>query len=271
MKYVKFPFHGLFLLSFLFFVACSGGGDKSKSDAESIDDISLDLSESGSSAYPVVELSKVINTLNEAGAGYVFSITNDPYNVDSYLSFKKQALNLGIYGADLSYAAIYGKQQQVDNYMEAFSTLFTKLEIGGDQAKGFADKLKANQENQDSLVNIISRGFIDTYRFLMENDQDELSLLILAGSWVEGVYLVGATIDFAEKKHPLRNLILEHKKSLNDLLKILEKYKDNPQLSEIYSTLTDLHNIFIAMEDKPEDEKIKALRNKIYEIRDAMI
>jgi hypothetical protein len=50
--------------------------------------------------------------LKKAGAEYDKDILNDVKNVDNYTAASKQALNLGIYGADLSYASVFNNTQE---------------------------------------------------------------------------------------------------------------------------------------------------------------
>lgn len=48
----------------------------------------------------------------KAGAKYNKNILNDVKNVDKYTSAGQQALNLGIYGADLSYTSVFNHTQE---------------------------------------------------------------------------------------------------------------------------------------------------------------
>src|SRR6056297_1934285 len=53
--------------------------------------------------YPLPSTFEITETLNEIGASFIISLTNDVENADQYVTEEKQALNLGVYSADLSY------------------------------------------------------------------------------------------------------------------------------------------------------------------------
>ena len=64
------------------------------------------------SDYPLPSSFEVTKLLVEAGASYILNLCNPVDNVNRYISLKSKALNLGVYGADLSYAATYNQAQE---------------------------------------------------------------------------------------------------------------------------------------------------------------
>ena len=64
------------------------------------------------SEYPLPSSFDVTKLLVEAGASYILNLCNPVDNVNRYISLKSRALNLGVYGADLSYAATYNQAQE---------------------------------------------------------------------------------------------------------------------------------------------------------------
>ena len=98
-------------------VAC-GGGESGQQDT-------LNVPDSADSAAQAERMRKTRNIfynipspmetaalLRKAGAEYDKDILNDVKNVDRYTAASKQALNLGIYGADLSYASVNNQTQE---------------------------------------------------------------------------------------------------------------------------------------------------------------
>ena len=57
--------------------------------------------------YPLPTSAEVIKMLTELEVGYIIGITNPVENTKKYFSSSTRAVNLGVYGADLSYATLY--------------------------------------------------------------------------------------------------------------------------------------------------------------------
>ena len=71
------------------------------------------------SDYPLPTSFEVTRLLIESGASYILDLCNKTDNVSKYISLKSKALNLGVYGADLSYAATYNQTQETMQFLEA--------------------------------------------------------------------------------------------------------------------------------------------------------
>ena len=67
--------------------------------------------------------------LQEAGATYEFSLPSNPSAVDDYQSIEEQALNMGVYGADLNYATVFDKTTEIMLYLQCARTLGNELGI----------------------------------------------------------------------------------------------------------------------------------------------
>ncbi len=73
--------------------------------------------------YPLPSSAEVIKKLTEMDLGYIIGSTNPPANARNYVESYNRSVNLGVYGADLSYATLYNMQQDVIDYMTAISEL----------------------------------------------------------------------------------------------------------------------------------------------------
>ena len=67
--------------------------------------------------------------LTELEVGYIIGISNPVENTKKYFSSTTRAINLGVYGADLSYATLYNMQQEVINYLNAIRSLSNELNM----------------------------------------------------------------------------------------------------------------------------------------------
>ncbi len=267
MKEFKFLIGILLFSAFLF--SCSNN-NSSKKAAEAVDDVSVEDLNTAVENMPMPSSYEIIQTLNKSGAGYIFDITNPPANVENYVSYKQKAINLGIYAADLTYTTTYQKKDETAMYLDNFVQLVGDLEITT-LDRNFFQRVQNNLDNKDSLIIIIKEAQYNTQKFLNKSGKNEIALYALTGSWVEGMYLVGATLKFAEDKQPLFNIIIDYKKSLQELIKLMEKYKDDENFKDLYSSLKELDNLFGKVKSTDDIKNIEALKDKIINFRNTLV
>lgn len=268
MKYLKLLMGVVFLSTIIF--SCSNN-NTSKKSADAIDDIVVDDLDEMVENMPMPSSYEIIKMLNESGAGYIFDVTNAPENVEKYITYKQKAINLGIYAADLTYTTTYQKNDKTAMYLDNFVQLVGDLEISTLDGK-FFESVQNNLDNKDSLIIIVKKAQMDTHKFLNETGKNEIALYALTGSWVEGMYLVGAAVKFADNKQPLYEMIVKNKNSLDDLVKLMEKFKDDENFKELYSALNEIRDLFAKIEKNKTDMKsADQLKDKIIEFRNSLV
>lgn len=231
--------------------------------------------------------------LKKAGASYDKSILNDVTHVDRYTSASKQALNLGIYGADLSYASVNNHTQESMFYTSCAKKLADRLGVSGAFDDATLERMEKNMQDRDSLLNIISETYWSVDAYLKENDRDHISALMIAGGWVEGLY-IATQVARTSATPELRQRIAEQKLSLNDLLGLIDTYDDSdPALNATKQDLRTLAEAFATVEvgagggDVSQqdgvtvigggsaatisDEQLAAIRDQVTAIRNAYI
>lgn len=185
--------------------------------------------------------------LKKAGAEYNKDILNDVVNVDNYTAASKQALNLGIYGADLSYASVYNNTQESMLYTSCVQQLAKKLDITNAFNEVVVNRLEQNRNNRDSLLNIISETFWNVDAYLKENGRDNISALIVVGGWVEGLYIATQVANMHETPE-LRQRIAEQRLPLIDLVELVQTYSpDDPVLGSVLQDLEKLDSLYASV------------------------
>ena len=181
------------LLLIIFVVIIGGCRSKQSTDSKGTeipkDEVIKEEAILDLSGYPLPTSFYITEMLNKAGAPYILSIANTTENVGKYFSQKDKALNLGIYGADLSYSSTYMMKQETMMYLKVSSRLTDEMNISTAYNRTYIDRVENNLDNGDSLILIISDSFFDTYSYLVRNKKDVYALLVMAGSWIEGLYL----------------------------------------------------------------------------------
>jgi hypothetical protein len=166
-------------------------------------------------------------------------------NVDKYTGESRQAVMLGIYGADLSYTAIFDQKQLTTEYFAAAQKLARQMDADGTITPELLERLEKNQANRDSMLNIISEAYSDLNGYLKEKDRVEVSAMVVAGGWLEALYL--STQYSGDGNSAMRQRIAEQKYSLNNLMGYLEKFGDTPSLQELKTDLSRLQEAYGAV------------------------
>ncbi|HRN35845.1 MAG: hypothetical protein M9900_12605 [Flavobacteriales bacterium] len=231
----------------LLFAAC-GGGDQpvtQELNVPALDSADIIRSERTRSIfYNIPSPMETAGLLKSAGAVYDRDILNDVKNVDNYTAASKQALNLGIYGADLSYASVYNNTQESMLYTSCAQKLAKKLDVTNAFNQAVVDRLEKNRNSRDSLLNIISETYWQVDAYLKENGRDNISALMVAGGWVEGLYI--ATQVAKQHNTPeLRQRIAEQRIPLDDLVGLVKTYgPDDPAIASALKDLERLQALF---------------------------
>jgi hypothetical protein len=228
---------------------------------------------------------QIASIFKKAGLLYYPNISNSPENASKYNSGKiSEALNLGIYSADLSYSALNKQNQDSKNYMKASRQLASQLGL----AKVFeTDNLAARFENNlsvdDSLASIIAEMQMQTDMILEEHEQEYISATVFAGAWVESMYIGGKVFEKGKAKNVSFRLV-EQMAIAENIIKALNVYeKKDPAITGIIADLNSVRDIFknfagikklgADQEDVDftkipiSDEEIGSLIRKIDEIR----
>jgi len=163
-------------------------------------------------------------------------------NVDKYTGESRQAVMLGIYGADLSYTAIFDQKQLTTEYFAAAQKLARQMDADGTITPELLERLEKNQANRDSMLHIISEAYSDLNGYLKEKDRVEVSAMVVAGGWLEALYL--STQYSGDGNSAMRQRIAEQKYSLNNLMSYLEKFGDTPSLQELKTDLSQLQEVY---------------------------
>jgi len=182
--------------------------------------------------------------LKKAGAQYNSKILNDVKNVDKYTAASQQALNLGVYGADLSYASVFNHTQESMFYTSCSRKLADRLGVTNAFNDSTLELMQSKMNDRDGLLDIISETYWSVDGYLKENGRDNISALMIAGGWVEGLYIatqVSSTNDTPE----LRQRIAEQKHSLADLIGLIAAYQaEDARLESVKGDLAALQELF---------------------------
>lgn len=177
---------------------------------------------------------------------------NPANKADGYSTSFQQALNLGIYQADLGYLIANHQTQEALTYFGAVKKLGDKLQIFGAFEDQMMERAEKNLDSRDSLFAILSDAFKNADVYLNENAMMASADLIVAGGWLESTYLVTQILKTYDSG-PLRKRIGDDKLILPQLLASLEQHKDSKDHMALATQLRELNTIYDQIKIKHDD------------------
>jgi DNA-directed RNA polymerase subunit F len=186
---------------------------------------------------------EMADMIKDAGFSFDKNVLNPVEKVNKYINEENLAINLGIYAADLSYSTVFDQKQESVNYLSASKTLASALGIDGALDEQFMERVQRNQNNRDSLISYVTQSYQNVNAYLKEGKRTDVSALIIAGAWVETLYL---STQYAGKKgeKAMRQRVAEQTYSLNQLVNYLNLFATSNRVNQMKEDLIKLQMIY---------------------------
>jgi hypothetical protein len=205
--------------------------------------------------YNIPSPTEIPYLLQNTGAEFNESLINPRTKVDQYATrTDKAALNLGVYAADIGYLSSYDKTQEAIDYLNSAKTLADNMGVIGTFDADVLKQLEANISNKDSLTKILDATMKKTEDFLKDDNRTKLSALVITGSFIEGLYISTGLVksypkDLKESERnivltDLMRVILQQKKSVSELLKMLSSTEQTESVTPIVADLKSLETAY---------------------------
>jgi hypothetical protein len=182
--------------------------------------------------YNIPSPIEMANLIQKTNVQYKPELLSKHGREKEFLTQDIQALNLGVYGADLSYCRVFDQIQESIKYLSSIRYLTQALQIPQDESNKAVERLEKNLSNKDSLINVVIDMFTNADTYLKENQREGTAVLILVGSWVEGMYIATNLIPDNAKRPELLERIAHQKHSSQNLKKLLEPYATENQFRQ---------------------------------------
>jgi hypothetical protein len=250
------------------------GSNKPSTDQQTVKDsltkteISKDVKEI---VFPLPTPFEITRMLNDIGAKYVSSSLNPAEKADKYFTEKNKAINLGVYGADLAYAATYSQKQDVELYSKALKTLIDGLGINIDYSAMLSDNFKQKVNNKDTLTKIVTNTFFDTYKYLNEKSNPDLAIMMASGMWVELMYIATHISEDTYHNTDLVRIIVNQKDSYSKLLKLLNNRDTDKDIKELETKLLVLKPVFDKVESGLKENDYLLILKTIQSVRKSIV
>ena len=160
-----------------------------------------------------VEITEIFSRLETA---YNTDMLNPVESADNYLSASKAALNLGIYGVDLSYLKMFDMNTEMLKYMVAVRKLSSRLNIPMEYLTDPLDQIENNMSDTDSVLALANNAYKRIEEHLEQHDRKSTAGLMVLGGWIEALYIsTGLLLDTENPDPEVVQRIAEQKYTLN--------------------------------------------------------
>jgi hypothetical protein len=266
----------IYLVSFTLLTSCKGDKDDTSDITEEASTTSGVIDNKQISAQNVFNSiparAEIIRLISESKIEYNPDLLNSPDVASKYSLENSRALNLGVYGTDLSIAGAFDQTQESMLFLGCVNTLAKNLGVSTAFDQHMMDRMEAYKENRDSTLEIIVQSFRKADEYLKENGRPGTSALILGGSWIEGIY-VSCKIAQDNSSESVIKTILKQEESLKHLINMMEASNLGDDAKYILEGLNSLHTSFIAANEKKTYtvDTIKEISDKIYALRKKVV
>jgi len=164
-------------------------------------------------------------------------------NAEKFSDKYGQALALGGYGVDMGYLNLNDKTIYIIEYLDAIRTVSKDLKVDAFFNFSLMSDLAKNRKNVDSLIHISTENFNKIDEHFRSQSRGDLSVLILVGSWVEGLYMFDK-IALENKTQDIVNRIGEQKVIIDNMYAILNKIEHVEYYKQLKTKFDALKKVY---------------------------
>jgi hypothetical protein len=233
--------------SFAFLVAgCSGSSDENDIQNVTVDSTDLVTADS---TLPVVDYSvptpnELFEIIKLQGGKQQMNLVNSLENSENYVDVKSKALNFGVYSADVAYLSCFGIGIDFLKYFKKIEELGEELGISGAFDEGVMERIENNEANADSLFMISNDTYYNSYMYLEENQKGVELSLIMAGGYIESLYIITNLVKTYSDTDPIVEKIGDQKVVMENLIDFISQYGDDASVADVITDLKSLSEVF---------------------------
>jgi hypothetical protein len=215
----------------------------------------------------------ILDRLFKSGVVYRKEFINPVTNEAKYLQNNSKALNLGIYGADLTYTICFEQFSELGPYLKCAKKLADDLGIPLAFNKETLDRYQDYRENKDSLRGAVYRSYHEVDKTLRSNERISQAALVVTGGWIEGLYIAASTASkndlTPEARKELLRIVRKQSFHLDNIINLLNEFKSEPYFQQLISELQQIQQVYASAKSKKEvsEEESAAILAKVSAFR----
>ena len=239
---IKFRFAAFVLSGFALVTSCGDGGTDEVVDSPKVGDtIGVSGIQIKGQSFMMPSPMMIASMVKSAESKYDNTLLNPTANVSKYTEAMKQALNLGVYGADLGYITMYENTPDALEYYKIVNNLADGLKITSSFDENLMKRFSDNVANKDSMMVLVGEAYQRSDNFLRESQQEHIAALILAGGWIESMHFALATYAKNPTNNDIAVRIGEQKNTSAGLVKLLTDCQ-KPEVAELITLMRQIQD-----------------------------
>ena len=197
----------------------------------------------GGQVFVIPSPIQTADLIAKSKAPFNTDLLNPTENSEKYTSTFKKSLNMGIYGADLGYLAVYNATDKTTSYLKSVRGLANEIGLGTAFNDELANKISESLGNEGKMLSLVSEAYKTADDYLKENKKDDVASLVIVGGWLESFHFACAAAN-ATGNTELIERVADQKSVLKTILAMLKQYRDNEEYDDLAVELEDLQRLF---------------------------
>lgn len=197
----------------------------------------------GGQVFVIPSPIQTADLISKSNAPFNSELLNPTENTSKYSSTFKKALNMGIYGADLGYLAVYNMTDKTTAYLKAVRGLANEIGLGNAFNDQLANKISESLGDEGKMLSLVSEAYKTADDYLKENKKDDVASLVIIGGWVESISFA-CNVAKTTQNPEIIERIADQKNVLKTILAMLKQYRDNEEYDDLATELEDLQTAF---------------------------
>lgn len=185
---------------------------------------------------------EILNKVSESGLPYKKEMLNPDAKVSSYNTAEGQAINIGVFGADMAYIIAFERLGESGPYLKSIRKLADAVVIPTVFNDNTMAKFQANANQQDSMQRMMSLSYTKIDSTLQSNERFGLAALVVAGGWIESLYLTTQQLNNSAKSDStklLYDMLDEQQKHTDDIVSMLGMFPDDSLFRKLHDDIAD--------------------------------
>ncbi len=212
--------------------------------------------------FPVPTPYEITDALQKTKVKFNPDLLNPVDNYPHYVTTLAKALNLGIYATDLSYANIFNDSQLTLKYFDVIKKISNDLEIIGLFSPQLWQRIEQNLNNPDSLYRITTQTYYKTYSYLFNRGKGDISAIILAGAFVEALYLSAKSLPLSQDPDFIYKKVAQQGFTIEQIMNLLQKFdKTSDYVDPVIDQLSAIYRIYRKF--SYDDDKVQYNKNDV--------
>ncbi len=202
--------------------------------------------------------SEMLALLEQTEPEFKEGILNEADNHKKYFDSRTQALNIGVYSADLAYLSYEKRFKESIALFNALFALSGKLEISSAFSEETIQRFQNNITNADSLQVLMDISIDNLSNYLETNNNERVFAVISIGGFIEAMYLSFQVVDEFSENNPFIQRIADQKYVLNNIIRYSNQFENDPMVKgaiDLIMPVKNVYDLFEVTENKTIVEK----------------